>query len=91
MRNWLKILAICLAICAPVAGQAQQQQPLVIAQSNCKSLSDAVEQVRRQYGGRIVSAKTRVSGKRETHEIKVLTEDGTVKTVRVPGCTRGNG
>lgn len=90
MRNWLKILAICLAICAPVAGQAQQQ-PLVIAQSNCKSLSDAVEQVRRQYGGRIVSAKTRVSGKRETHEVKVLTEDGTVKTVRVPGCTRGNG
>jgi hypothetical protein len=49
------------------------------------TLSQAVEQVRRQYGGQIVSAETRVSGNRETHIIKVLTQDGKVKTVRVPG------
>ena len=49
------------------------------------TLSQAVEQVRRQYGGQIVSAETRVSGGRETHIIKVLTQDGKVKTVRVPG------
>ena len=91
MQNWLKILAISLAICAPVAGQAQLKQPLVIAQGNCKSLNQAVEDVRRQYGGRIVDAKTRRSGNRETHEIKVLTDDGKVKTVRVPGCGRRNG
>lgn len=90
MRNWLKILAICLAIGAPVASQAQVR-PLVVAQGNCKSLNQAVEEVRRQYNGRIVSANTRVSGNRETHHIKVLTKDGTVKTVKVPGCTRRNG
>ena len=49
------------------------------------TLSQAVEQVRRQYGGRIVSAETEVSGGRETHVIKVLTDDGKVKTVRIPG------
>jgi hypothetical protein len=54
-------------------------------QGGGKTLSQAVEQVRRQYNGQIVSAETRVSGNRETHIIKVLTKDGTVKTVRVPG------
>jgi hypothetical protein len=59
---------------------------LLIAQGNCASLSEAVERVRRQYNGRIVSAETRVSGNREVHHIKVLTSDGKVKTVTVPGC-----
>ena len=55
-------------------------------QGRCPSLSDAVEQVRSRYNGRIVGAETRVSGGREIHIIKVLTNDGTVKTVRIPGC-----
>ena len=54
-------------------------------QSGGMTLSQAVEQVRRKYNGRIVSAETKVSGGRETHIIKVLTDDGKVKTVRVPG------
>ena len=52
------------------------------------SLSQAVEQVRRQYKGRIVSATTEVKGGCEVHVIKVLTDDGKVKTVRVPGQQR---
>jgi hypothetical protein len=59
---------------------------LLIAQGNCTSLGEAVERVRRQYNGRIVSAETRTSGNREVHHIKVLTSDGKVKTVTVPGC-----
>ncbi len=62
---------------------------IVVAQQNGPSLSEAVEQVRRQYRGRIVSAETRVRGNREVHIIKVLTEDGKVKTVRISGRTRG--
>lgn len=58
-------------------------------QGNCLSLSQAVEQARRQHNGRIVSAETRVQGGREVHVIKVLTNDGKVKTVRVPGCRVG--
>lgn len=62
---------------------------LLLAQADCTSLNEAVERVRRQYNGRIVSAETRIRGRREVHHIKVLTEAGKVKTVTVPGCTRG--
>jgi uncharacterized membrane protein YkoI len=61
------------------------------AQNNGMSLSDAVEQVRRQTDGRIISAETRTSNGREVHYIKVLTKDGKVKTHKVQGRTRGNG
>jgi len=54
-----------------------------------KSLAEAVEQVRRQTNGRILSAQTKVNGNREVHHIKVLTKDGKVRTVKVPGRSRG--
>jgi len=54
-----------------------------------KSLSQAVEQVRRQTQGQILSAETRISGNREVHHIKVLTKDGKVKTYKVQGRKRG--
>ena len=63
----------------------EERQELMIAESNGPTLSEAVEMVKRQYKGRIVSAETRISGGREVHHIKVLTEDGKVKTVRIPG------
>jgi hypothetical protein len=55
-----------------------------------KSLSEAVEQVRRQTGGRILSAETKVQGNREVHHIKVLTKDGKVQTHKVQGKKRGD-
>ncbi len=58
-------------------------------QSDGVDLNQAVEQVRRQCNGRIVSAVTKRSGNRETHEIKCLTEDGKVRTFRVPGKRNG--
>ena len=75
----------------------QQHEQLVrpdfrVAQGGCKSLSDAVEQVRRKTNGRIINAETRVNKNgREVHHIKVLTKDGKVKTQKVQGCKRGNG
>jgi len=61
-----------------------------IAQNNGgKSRSDAVDQVRRQTKGQILSAETRVSGNREVHHIKVLTKDGKVKTHKVQGRRLG--
>jgi uncharacterized membrane protein YkoI len=60
-----------------------------VMQNNGKSLSEAVEQVRRQTNGRILSAETKVSGNREVHHIKVLTQDGKVKTHKVQGRKRG--
>jgi uncharacterized membrane protein YkoI len=52
------------------------------------TLEQAIEQVRRKYKGRILSAVTKVNGNREVHEIKVLTDDGTVKTERIQGKQR---
>lgn len=54
-----------------------------------KSLSEAVEQVRRQTNGRVLSAETKIKGDREVHYIKVLTDDGKVKTHTVQGRKRG--
>ena len=93
MRASLKILLLALLLAA--AAQAHAVSGSVLApdrtpqaipmQSNGLTLSQAVEQVRRQYGGRIVSAETRREGNREVHHIKVLTADGKVKTVKVQG------
>jgi len=63
-----------------------------IAQNgNGMSLSQAIESVRRQTGGQIVSATTKVKNGRETHHIKVLTKDGKVRTFRFPGRSRNGG
>ena len=48
------------------------------------TLEEAVRRVRKQYGGRIISAETRGKGDRRVHVIKVLTDDGRVRTVRIP-------
>jgi hypothetical protein len=58
-------------------------------QSGGVSLGQAVEQVRRQCNGRIVSAETQRKGNHETHVIKCLTQDGKVRTFRIPGKRTG--
>jgi uncharacterized membrane protein YkoI len=90
------LLAIGLAI-VPVTAQAfdlefkaGNQSDYRVTQSGGKTLSEAIEQVRRQTNGQILSAQTKVSGNREVHHIKVLTKDGKVKTVKVQGRRRGN-
>ncbi len=94
MRTLLTTLLISIALIASGQGIAAQRVEIIASESlppalsamqgNGVTLSQAVEQVRRQYNGRIVSAETQVSGDRETHVIKVLTEDGKVKTVTQP-------
>ena len=60
----------------------------VAQKSDGMTLAQAIESVRRQTNGRILDAKTTVSGGREMHHIKVLTKDGKVKTHNVPGRIR---
>jgi len=63
--------------------------PFEVAQRDGKSLNQAIESVRRRGDvERVLSADTRVEGGREVHYIKVMTKDGTVKTVRVNGRRR---
>lgn len=82
-------LAIALAIGAGVPFTTSAHADVTVAQGRGMTLEQAIEQVKRQYGGRIVSANTVVQGGREVHVVRVLTREGNVKTVRVPGRSRG--
>lgn len=48
------------------------------------TLQQAAQQAARQYNAKVLSARTVSRGNRRVHEIKVLTKDGVVKTVRIP-------
>lgn len=48
------------------------------------TLEEAAQQAARQNHAKVLSARTVEQGDRRVHEIKLLTKDGVVKTVRVP-------
>ena len=48
------------------------------------SLDEAAKQAARQNNAKVLSARTVEKGNSRTHEIKLLTKKGVVKTVRVP-------
>lgn len=47
------------------------------------TLQEAARQAARQNDAKVLSAKTIQQGDRRIHEIKLLTRDGVVKTVRI--------
>jgi hypothetical protein len=73
MMRSLKIglIAMLLALSAPTAAWAI-------------SLQEAAQQAARQYNAKVLSARTVTRGEQRIHEIKLLTSDGVVKTVRIP-------
>ena len=92
MRRLVLIALVAALALAPPGASADERDdaPFMVAQGNGgKSLSEAVEQVRRQTGGRVLNAETKIEGNREMHYIKVLTDDGKVKTHKVKGKRRG--
>lgn len=99
MRLLKTLLLITIALTAGGTASALQVErddagksarpALSTMQSGGVSLGQAVEQVRRQCNGRIVSAETQRDGNRETHVIKCLTQDGKVRTFRIPGKRTG--
>ena len=86
------------ALDAPVATRAGES--FVIAADDSQqatyqgrglTLEQAVAQVRRQYNPqRIISATTRRNKGRETHVIKILTQDNKVQTIRLAGRSGGS-
>lgn len=48
------------------------------------SLEEAARQAAQQNDAKVLSARTVQKGDRRVHEIKLLTRDGVVKTVRIP-------
>ncbi len=47
------------------------------------SLDQAVEEALDRFPGRVLSAETQRQGGRESHKIRILTDDGRVKRLRI--------
>jgi hypothetical protein len=58
-----------------------------IAQRGAVSLEQATAMAQRQYSGRVVRAETKNRGGRTEHEIRILGDDGRVRTVRIDAQT----
>jgi len=73
MKRSLKIglISLLLALSVPTAAYAI-------------TLQEAARQAARQYNAKVLSARTVTRGDQRIHEIKLLTKDGVVKTVRIP-------
>ena len=68
-RQWLIVLLLALIV--PATAFAQ-------------SLQEAARQAAKQYDAKVLSARTVTRGNSRIHEIKLLTKNGVVKTVRIP-------
>lgn len=71
-------LLIAGALSPAVAGSHDEQSV---------SLDDAIALVREQSGGKVLRAETKRKNDHSAHEIRVLTDDGHVRTYVVDGRT----
>jgi hypothetical protein len=55
------------------------------------SLNQAVKQAKKRTGGQVISAETRNQDGRRVHNIRILTEDGKVRRLRINAESRGGG
>ena len=72
MKKWFVTVALAfiLAFAMPAALWAQ-------------TLDEAAKQAARQHNAKVLSARTVKDGNKSVHVIKLLTEGGVVKTVRI--------
>ena len=89
------LLVLCLlpfvaeARLKPQAPEALNPAAVFEVAQRGMSLNDAIQSVRnRSDVERVLSAETKVQNGREVHHIKVMTKDGTVRTIRVNGRQR---
>ena len=54
------------------------------------TLEEAARQAARQNDAKVLSARTVQKGNKRVHEIKLLTRDGVVKTVRITDNSKKN-
>ncbi|WP_303901228.1 PepSY domain-containing protein [Thiohalomonas denitrificans] len=86
MKRLTAALLLFLALGAHTslaAPSGYNQSNLTMAQASGMALDQAAAQVRRETGGRILSAETVREKGRKVHRIKVLTPDRKVRIVRI--------
>ena len=86
--------ALALLLCLGGVGYVnaapamQHSAALQLAQTQAQvSLNQAVAQVQRRVGGRVLSAETQTHNGVPLHVIRVLTDNQRVRTIRVDGRT----
>ena len=77
-------LLATLAAPASAVAQPEPRAPAMIRLAKGEmNLDQAVAMVRKRYGGKVISAETVSDGGKTTHVIKLLSDQGRVRTVRV--------
>ena len=71
-RRLFNVLLVALLVCAAFPASA------------AKNKEDAARQAARQENGKVLSVKEKRQNKNAEYNVKVLTREGVVKTVRVP-------
>lgn len=91
----LTVLALAgLLALAPAAADARSSAVMQLAQSDSRpesrpriSAGQAASIVQRRYGGQVVDVDMRQSGGRVIYRVRILQDDGRIRTVRVNGET----
>jgi methylaspartate ammonia-lyase len=98
-KRLLGLAAAVLATAGPFAAQARPYPEIArfidiadlptafMAQRGGVSLAQATAMATGRYRGRVVKAETVSRGDRVVHEIRILGEDGKVRTVRIDART----
>lgn len=80
--------SIVLLAAGPLPAQPASSSELRVAQATEKvSLAQATRMVQERTGGQVLRAETKRDKGRAVHRIRVLTEDGRVRTVHVDAET----
>lgn len=73
--KWRETLLLITLVLAATSSQAWTDRRT--------SLEDAVSEARDRHPGRVLSAETRKRNGRESHRIRILTDDGRVKRLNM--------
>ena len=76
-----------MAFGAPLHASQGVANRLMLAAQQQISLDQAIARVRKQTGGRILSANTSKKGGHKTHRIKVLMPNGVVRVIHVDAAS----
>lgn len=93
-KNKFLVLLLAASLTAPTVGLGRPaphrgpDQPLMLAEQPFISKSQAIAIAKRRYQGKVLSAELVKGAGAPFYKVKILTDSGRVKTVRVDAVAR---